>query len=1349
MDLIESNLTDYSKYIHRSRYSRYDDSLGRRETWPETVSRLCDFWNSRFPDVFPYELVHDSILSMRTMPSMRSLMTAGEAATRDEVAIFNCSYLPIDDPRAFDEAMYLLMNGVGVGFSVERQFVNELPAVAEELYPSDTVITVKDSKIGWCSAFRELLSLLWAGKIPVWDMSKVRPQGARLKTFGGRASGPGPLEDLFRFAVAIFKGAKGRKLNSLECHDLMCKVGEIVVVGGVRRSALISLSNLSDDRMRDAKSGAWWETNVQRALANNSTAYTEKPDVSIFLKELKALIDSKSGERGIFNRIAAQQKAAENGRRLWEFIQFGTNPCLPGDTWVHTVDGPRQVRSLVGEAFVANLNGDLVTSTSGGFWSTGIKPVFEVELTSGHKIRATANHQFRKIDGTWAQVSELQTGDTLELTAPEVNSWAGKGTREQGWLLGQIVGDGGFNPTKYPTYLRFWGASQNEMAETALDIIRTEFKTRADNQGTYSPINRNTSVQCRALDQFCADYLVPATKDVLVSLESTTSSEFVQGFLSGLFDADGTVSTNLIKGCSVRLSQNNLLRLEMVQRMLHRFGIKSKIYKNRREGGFRELPDGNGGEKPYWCHANHELVIANESVTKFTELVGFVEPEKQARLLEIVGNRKRRANRDFTSSTVAAITYCGEEEVFDCTIPTYHWFDANGLVSHNCGEILLRPLGLCNLTEVVVRPDDTLETLIEKVRVATILGTFQSTMTNFRYLRAKWKKNADEERLLGVSLTGEMDHPVLQTVNDEARKWLETLKAVAVETNKEWAEKLGIPVSAAITCVKPSGCRPETALVTTDKGIYTLGELRPEGQGVWQSLEREDHDTLGGGKATKFFDNGITEVFAVNMNFGMSVESTANHRWEVKGKGFVRTDELEPGDVLKIVPGVYAKSTESPLIDVPNPQCNSVSIKMPSEMSADLAWLLGYLWGDGCLSPGKHRIRFIDANIANLEKAQQILLNLFGLESNIFPASNRRKAFVLEKGSSHLWTWLVTNGFFKYTERGEIAEIPLRVREASKESILAFFAGLFDADGHFKNGKASLTTADPKFSKHVQDIAWAVGLCLGRSHNTKGGNLQPTKSMWLMAVSANTSEEVWGVLQRHSNKITGDLSRQRQYAYGIVQDVVSIGEQPTYDIETEAHWFWAGAVKSHNTVSQLVDSASGLHGRFSPYYIRTVRADKKDPLAQMMKDCGIPCEDDVTKPHSTFVFSFPMKAPDTSRVASDIPAIEQLEIWKMYRDCWCEHNPSVTIYVGDNEWLDVGAWVYRNFDSIGGISFLPRTEHVYKQAPYQPISKEEYEAALAVQPKIPWELLTDYEKEDQTTGTQELACIGNSCEFSI
>lgn len=1343
MNSIESNLTDYSKYIHRSRYSRYDDSLGRRETWPETVSRLCDFWNSRFPDVFPYELVHDNILNMRTMPSMRSLMTAGEAATRDEVAIFNCSYLPIDDPRAFDEAMYLLMNGVGVGFSVERQFVNELPAVAEEFYPSDTVITVKDSKIGWCSAFRELLSLLWAGKIPVWDMSKVRPQGARLKTFGGRASGPGPLEDLFKFAVAIFKGAKGRKLNSLECHDLMCKVGEIVVVGGVRRSALISLSNLSDDRMRDAKSGAWWETNVQRALANNSTAYTEKPDVSIFLKELKALIDSKSGERGIFNRIAAQQKAAENGRRLWEFIQFGTNPSLRAGTRVWTSEGIVPIEQLEGQEFVVrNSRNELAQARC---WLSGTaKPLWRIQLAGGVEYYSTAEHKWPVIqaDGSLlrTETQALKSGDYLPIISPQNKLTEGvMGDTADGFIVGWNLGDGWItNRADGSTQIGFMVSEQDRLS--GIDKrIQEYLHSRCGWDGSIldkDEINVNNRILTRTFKDFGVQH---KTQGLPTSVWREASEEFRRGLLDGLFSSDGYVGEK----CAQLTTSSKALAQDVAD-LLGFYGIKVRI--KRQKISDVKFPNGKAYDRDY---ERYGVVVDQSFLPLFSQLVSLSHQEKQAKLVRAVTNLKHPLNQGKIRIQKVELTDL-KEDVWDIQVDNEtHDFQLAHCITGNCGEILLRPLGLCNLTEVVVRPDDTLETLIEKVRVATILGTFQSTMTNFRYLRAKWKKNADEERLLGVSLTGEMDHPVLQTVNDEARKWLETLKAVAIETNKEWAEKLGIPVSAAITCVKPSGCRPETALVTTDKGIYTLGELRPEGQGVWQSLEREDHDTLGGGKATKFFDNGIAEVFAVNMNFGMSVESTANHRWEVKGKGFVRTDELEPGDVLKIVPGVYAKSTESPLIDVPNPQCNSVSIKMPSEMSADLAWFLGYLWGDGCLSPSKHRIRFIDANIANLEKAQQILLNLFGLESNIFPASNHRKAFVLEKGSSHLWAWLVTNGFFKYTERGEIAEIPLRVREASKESILAFFAGLFDADGHFKNGKASLTTADPKFSKHIQDIAWAVGLCLGRSHNTKGGNLQPTKSMWLMAVSANTSEEVWGVLQRHSNKITGDLSRQRQYAYGIVQDVVSIGEQSTYDIETEAHWFWAGAVKSHNTVSQLVDSASGLHGRFSPYYIRTVRADKKDPLAQMMKDCGIPCEDDVTKPHSTFVFSFPMKAPDTSRVASDIPAIEQLEIWKMYRDCWCEHNPSVTIYVGDNEWLDVGAWVYRNFDSIGGISFLPRTEHVYKQAPYQPISKEEYETALAAQPKIPWELLSDYEKEDQTTGTQELACIGNSCEFSI
>jgi ribonucleoside-diphosphate reductase alpha chain len=578
-----------------------------------------------------YDEIHEAILNLEVMPSMRSLMTAGPAANRDNTCMYNCSYLPVDDPKSFDEAMFILLCGTGVGFSVERQYISKLPEVPDTLYNSDTVIAVKDSKEGWAKAYRQLLSLLWAGEVPKWDVSKVRPAGAKLKTFGGRASGPAPLVDLFNFTISKFRGATGRKLNSVECHDIMCKIGEVVVVGGVRRSAMISLSNLSDDRMRHAKSGQWWEHQGQRALANNSVAYTEKPDVETFMREWTALIESKSGERGIFNRVASQKQAAKNDRRDPNF-EFGTNPC---------------------------------------------------------------------------------------------------------------------------------------------------------------------------------------------------------------------------------------------------------------------------------------------------------------------------------------------------------------------SEIILRPYQFCNLTEVVVRATDTLEDLERKVRLATILGTIQSTYTHFPYLRKIWQKNTEEERLLGVSLTGIMDNPLMTTKNQGLEKTLEYLKSVAVATNAEWAERLGIPVSAAITCVKPSG-----------------------------------------------------------------------------------------------------------------------------------------------------------------------------------------------------------------------------------------------------------------------------------------------------------------------------------------------------------------------TVSQLVDSASGIHTRHSDYYIRTVRGDSKDPLTQLMIDQGVPSEPCVMKPDTTTVFSFPVKAPEGAVTRNDMTAVEQLETWLMYQRHWCEHKPSVTVSVKDDEWMDVGAFVYKYFDEMSGVSFLPYDGGTYQQAPYQECSKEDYEALLEKSPTtIDWSKLGEYEAEDNTSGMQSLACSSDGCEI--
>ena len=454
-------MDQYQSFIHKSRYARWIEEEKRRETWEETIARYIGFWQERgqLNDEDAAE-VSDAIIAMEVMPSMRCLMTAGEALKRDNVAGFNCSYLHIDHPRAFDELMYVLMCGTGVGFSVERNFIAKLPEVAESFHKTNSVIVVSDSKLGWASAFRELIAMLYAGKIPNWDMGRIRPAGARLKTFGGRASGPDPLEDLFKFCVGIFQKARGRKLTSIECHDVCCKIADIVVVGGVRRSALISLSNLSDNRMAKAKSGQWWESEGQRRLANNSVAYTEKPDFEAFLSEMHTMYDSKAGERGIFSRVAAKKIAARNGRRDAD-QDFGTNPC---------------------------------------------------------------------------------------------------------------------------------------------------------------------------------------------------------------------------------------------------------------------------------------------------------------------------------------------------------------------SEIILRSNEFCNLSEVVVRENDDLNSLKRKVRLATIIGTLQSTLTDFRYLRVRWKRNTEEEALLGVSLTGIMDHYLLSKPSTDLEKWLTEMREVAVETNKEWAERLGVNQSVAITCVKPSGTVSQ--LVDSASGIH-------------------------------------------------------------------------------------------------------------------------------------------------------------------------------------------------------------------------------------------------------------------------------------------------------------------------------------------------------------------------------------------------------------------------------------------------------------------------------------------------------------------------------------------------
>lgn len=942
-------MNDYQKMIHQSRYARWNEKLQRRETWEETVQRYMDFWDKDgYLKPSEKEELRLAILNLEAMPSMRCMMTAGKALERDNVAGFNCSYLPIDNKRSFDELMYILMCGTGVGFSVERQYVNKLPCVAEEFFPTETVLIVRDSKIGWATAFKELVSLLYEGSVPSWDTSKVRPEGSRLKTFGGRASGAKPLEDLFAFTVELFKKAAGRKLSSIECHDLCCKVADIVVVGGVRRSALISLSNLSDDRLRAAKTGQWWETESQRALANNSACYTEKPEFETFLSEWHSLYESKSGERGILSRPAMQKKAAENGRRDPEH-EFGTNPCcFTGDMKLLTEDGYKTFKELEGkDVTIVNAFGDV---TEGSVWSSGEKPVVEVKFH--HKLNkapivCTPDHIFMLSDGEECEAKDLKGKRLMPLV--EIHTPLMK----EEFLAGFMLGDASLNRLASETHKGlevYFSKKDHDIAEAYGQEVGTWYSEEAAKIAEY--------------------FNLPSEKIGNRGLPVDIST--VNG-LAGLYSANGSV----IKGARVSLKSIDKKQIEAVKSVLSVFNIDSYITTNKKK--LNNFPNGE-----YECKESYDLNISKyDSLQTFSKLISFGQQYKREALKELLYSK---------APSVSCVKEAGVAEVFDFTEPETHWGVVEGVVVHN-SEIILRPNQFCNLSEVVVRADDSLDDLKRKVRLATIFGKLQSTLTNFNYLRKIWQKNTEEEALLGVSLTGIMDHQVLSGLMDSSAdkisdQWLEEMKQVAIETDAEYSKRFGVNISAAITCVKPSG-----------------------------------------------------------------------------------------------------------------------------------------------------------------------------------------------------------------------------------------------------------------------------------------------------------------------------------------------------------------------TVSQLTDTASGIHPRFSPYYIRTVRADMKDPLAQFLKDSGVPCEPDHINPDSVYVFSFPQKAPEGAICTKEVTAKQQLDLWLKYYEKWCEHKPSITIYYKDSEFLSLGQEVFNNFDKVSGISFLPYSDHSYKQAPYQEISKQEYEEFVKKMPVINWGAFWDYEKEDNTTGTQELACTGGVCEI--
>lgn len=943
------------QFIAVSRYARWIESETRRESWEDTVSRYVNFMDEHTEGnyhLYLRDTVHQAICNHKVMPSMRALMTAGEAAARENIAIFNCAYIAINSKRKFAEALYILMCGTGVGFSCERQEIQNLPVVPASLVPCDDIITIGDSKEGWAKGFRKLVSCLYDGDIPTMDYSHIRPAGARLKVFGGRASGSRVFRNLCEYTVALFKKAKGRKLNSIEVHDLMCTIGEIVVVGGVRRSALISLSNLSDLRMREAKTGQWYVENPQRALANNSVAYTEKPNVEIFMEEWLALIRSKSGERGIFYRVAAQKQASRHGRRSAD-ANYGTNPCLSGDTLVFIPGaGMNRIRNLAGKDLpVINQEGREVT---GRFRQTSAaSQLWEVLLSNGAIISATEYHRFVLADGTKKQTYELRPGDSLMPT----NMFGQFGSIHEpnaAYLDAWLIADGTWHNNDGSSKLYLYGAKKEFERTFALDF-KEDANDRLVAYLPGKPLPDKTKVP---------DYVLQGDMDTVVA------------FAKGALASDGHLGETE-KGWTMQFTSIHRTFLQDLQALLRPLGVRGKITLAH-EAGMRLLPDGRGGLAEYPCQDVYRLAVSNPAA-----LMRYTHPTLVKRG-PYIKEEVVTVEHAVATSRVEPVYCAGVEDTSSFALP---W-----IISGNCGEIVLLDRGFCNLSEVVVRSDDTLESLKYKVEIATVLGTLQSTMTNFGFLDEEWKRNAESERLLGVSLTGIYDNRTMAGLEgmDTLIEWLTVLHDHAWEVNAKWASLLGIAPSAAITTIKPSG-----------------------------------------------------------------------------------------------------------------------------------------------------------------------------------------------------------------------------------------------------------------------------------------------------------------------------------------------------------------------TVSQLVDSSSGIHPRHSKFYLRTVRLDKKDPLCKFMQDQGIYSEPAVGREDVTQVFYFPVKSPDGAVLRDDVSAINHLNLVNTYYRYWCDHNVSVTITVRDEEWFSVGAWVFDNFDTICGLSFLPHTDHVYQQAPYIEITEEEYSKWLHdhPEPNVDWSMLSEYEKEDNTVSSQTLACTGGVCEI--
>lgn len=796
------NTKDFlSDLVINTKYARYVD--GRREVWSEIVERnkqmhlkkFRDHKNSGYIGAIIDE-VYKSVEKKLILPSMRSLQFSGEPIERANHRMYNCCWRCIDSEEAFHEIFYLLLLGVGVGYSVQKHHIERLPVFKGHRGKRVTHV-IEDSIEGWADAVKVLVQNSIAGFKTVFDYSRIRAKGTPLKTAGGFAPGP----DALRFSLEKVQELLVGKLSPLQAHEVICHLSNAVLSGGNRRSALISIFSMGDDEMMRCKSGEFWKHKEHLCRANNSVYLDRGMSFEDFYDVFKQSVQYGRGEPGF----------------IWtnDLEDGGFNPCVTADSWITTSEGLRQVKDLIDKPFKALVDSNPYDSK--GFWKTGTKPVYEIVTSRGYSFKATENHQILTTDG-WVEVKDLVLGDMLVVDNSTLNTEVDQDAFNKGWLVGEVWGNGCHNPDKYATYLCFWGDTQKERAERACSIVKELNQDYfspvvAKNVPSYNKKNKTAKVASRKLDSLVGLYLEEGTKEIKNSLLEE-SKGFIKGFISGAFDSDGSISGNTKGGgIQLQLCQNNKEDLLKIQLLLSLFGIVSTV----RDMVVREeslMPDGKGGRKLYKVKPMYRLDIGRDCVEKFYKEIGFTHTEKQDKLRRLIEGKVKASYKSRYETEVISITYVGIEDVYDCTVPGADRFVCNGVVVHNCVEIYLANRGVCNLTSVNMSKVGRWAEAYNLVRQASILGTIQASYTDTPYLDGEWKAVADRDALLGVSMTGVFGKRALFDSEID----LYTLGLCANDANKEFSEVLGINKAKRVTCIKPEGT---TSLVCgTSSGLH-------------------------------------------------------------------------------------------------------------------------------------------------------------------------------------------------------------------------------------------------------------------------------------------------------------------------------------------------------------------------------------------------------------------------------------------------------------------------------------------------------------------------------------------------